>query len=224
MFDVIPAQGWAVTIVFLLFVFGLGFEVRRRDRQEAERDDALFRSMFPDLSPHFHPRNVLAYIKARVGERAPPIWKNPPGFAGAATAETEVVAARERITLRPVIRERVILKDNTGAILAQFMLEPVPDAMVLRVGKGKFTVDRRYNEVKYWHPDRQFKWLPPNIWRFTTAIVQGTISSSEATSSLSSPGGSSRDGRAGAAPFAGAGGAFDGGGASHGWEGGGVGY
>jgi uncharacterized membrane protein YgcG len=220
MFDVIPAKGWAVITLFVLFALGLAFEIRRSDRQRAEKDEALFRSMFPDLLPHFHPRNVLAFIKARFERQPPPTWKDPPGFIGM-TAETESVAARERITLRAVFHERVILKDEAGTILAQFMLEPIPDAIAMRVGKGKFTVDRRYSEVRYWHPDRQFRWSPPDIWRFTTAIAEGMMSSSDSGSSSLS-GGSSPDARAGAAPFAGAGGTFDGGGASQSWAGGGT--
>jgi uncharacterized membrane protein YgcG len=217
MFDVIPAEGWAVITLFVLFVARLAFEIRRGDRQRAEKDEALFRSMFPDLLPLFHPRNVLAYIKARIAQGPPP-WKDPPVFPGADTTETEVVAARERITLRAVSHEHVILRDAAGAILARFVLEPIPDGMALRVGKGKFTVDRRYNEVKYWHPDRQFKWTPPDVWRFTSALAEGAISSGDASGSSPTSTGSSRDLQGTAAPFAGAGGAFDGGGASHAWS------
>ena len=183
MFDLIPAPAWVAIGFAVMFGVGLAAAMRRGDREEAQKNEALVRSMFPDLLPHFHPRNVLVHIQARASQRPPPIWKNPPGFSGADTAETEVVAARERITMRAVSHERVTLRDASGAILARFMLEPIPDGTALRVGKGKFTVDRRYNEVKYWHPDRQFKWMPPDIWRFTTALAEDAISSSDASHS-----------------------------------------
>jgi uncharacterized membrane protein YgcG len=99
----------------------------------------------------------------------------------------------------------------------------------VRVGKGKLTATLNGPEprVRYWHPDREFKWTPRN-WKFTTRIADREVESSDSGTSFSSDSSSSSStssiatGAAAAAGIAAAGGAFDGGGASQAWDGSGT--
>lgn len=217
-----------VNFGFVLFAVLMGYLVvvrpvmgLLRDRKahlasgaEAEKSEALFRSTFPELQPHFHPANVADYVEARAEERRPlpgGIIENPPGFAAAVRAR--VVKAEKG--------ERTVLENAAGDRLAEFTLEAKEGALgALRLGAGKFTVRRNPGQaarVKYWHPDREFEWSPPANWKFTTRLADEPIVSSDRGTTWSD--GSSSAGRAAAAGFAGAGGTFDGGGASAAWDG-----
>lgn len=185
---------------------------RRRDTQDTEKlrgkNEALFRSMFPELQPHFHPERLVEFAQARLGRSwsAKARWANPAGFPGAAVAELK---AEERD------RERVRLLDRAGMLLHEFTFEKHPEGGVLRLGKGKFTVDVRkppQPRVRYWHPDREFKWSRAG-WVFKTPVADEPFESSSSSSSS----GSSRSATA-AAGIVGLGGTFDGGGAAAGWD------
>jgi uncharacterized membrane protein YgcG len=114
--------------------------------------------------------------------------------------------------------------DESAAAIAQATYEEQPQGAVLRYGKGKFTVDVNEPRVKYWHPDREFKWQPKRKepWWFSTPIAERSVDSSDSGTSWSSSdtARTAATGAAAAVPFAAAGGAFDGGGASQTWEGG----
>src|SRR5215212_7634322 len=63
------------------------------------KGEALFRSMFPDLLPHFHPAQLLTYVRTRNRSSLPPAgkpWVDPPGL-GPVSALFETVAGRERV-------------------------------------------------------------------------------------------------------------------------------
>jgi hypothetical protein len=189
-------------------------------RGAAARSEAMFRSMFPDLQPHFHPAKLVDYIKDRrakaVGKDGRD-WKVTPGFG---------VPGRVR---RVDGREVVHLLDEAGATVAQFFVENHDEGGVVRFGKGKFTVnlkDRAGPRVRYWHPDREFKWTPVK-WTFQSRMADDSIaarSSGSGSSSFSSDSSPSTTtvvaGTAAAAGVLAAGGAFDGGGASAAWDGG----
>ncbi len=201
-----------------LMVVGAYFAARRDKRREADaakRHEAVFQSAFPDLQPYFHPVQVWEFVKARRSRDKPTAnWRNPPGFAaaGVAVARAETDRGRETVTLL----------DGKGARLAQFLFESHAEGGVLRVGRGKFTaiLGQADPRVRYWHPEREFKWSRRKGWVFTLPALdsrsEGDTSSTSGTSSSFS---SSSD----SSPHAlsGGGGTFDGGGASGGWDDGG---
>lgn len=184
----------------------------------AEKAEALFVSMFPDLQPHFHPEKLVAYVTARRGRRPPSgrhAWKDAPGFA---VASVDIRMEKGR--------EECALVDEQGARLAQFRYEEQPEGGVLRLGAGKFTVTLAKAgdpAVRYWHPEREFKWTRRGGWRFKTPVADRPFESSDSGTSFSSSSsdGTSRTATAAAAGAAvvGMGGTFDGGGASAGWDG-----
>jgi uncharacterized membrane protein YgcG len=188
----------------------------RLARRQQGRNETLFVSMFPDLQPFYHPAQVFEFVKARLAQ-APPrsgkVWKNPPGFAGR-TADIRFEGERE------VVR----ILDTAGALLTQFIFENHKEGGAIRVGKGKLTASTRMAQprVRYWHPDREFKWTPTS-WVFKTPVAERPFESSDRGSSFSSDSSSSSSSRAAsAAPFVAAGGTFDGGGASQSWSEGGA--
>jgi hypothetical protein len=204
---------FAIPGAFIAFVIFVAVKAYRQTSRARENNEAMFASMFPDLQPYFHPKKVAEYVFGRRTRLKPNVrfsWKNPPGFG---VAEADIDPAGER--------ENVRLLDAGGQEVAQFAYEDHPEGGVLRVGKGKFTADTRVKEqprVRYWHPDREFKWTP-NSWKFVTRMAEQPMDSSDRGTSFSSDSPSSSSsvatGAAAAAGIAAAGGAFDGGGASH---------
>jgi hypothetical protein len=140
------------------------------------------------------------------------VWKSPPGFA-ADRAEIQPDGAREKVRLL----------DAAGVLLADFLFEDHAEGGVLRFGKGKFTVNVRdpVPRVRYWHPDREFKWSRQKGWTFFNRMAEESFSSSDRSPGDSSSDSSSSRGVAAAAGIVAAGGAFDGGGASQAWDDGG---
>jgi uncharacterized membrane protein YgcG len=140
------------------------------------------------------------------------VLKSPPGFAGK-TADIR----------KENDRELVRILDADGALLTQFTFEPHKEGAAIRAGKGKFTVtttDKAHPRVRYWHPEREFKWTPLT-WQFKTPVADRPFESSDSRSSFSSDSSSSSSTSsrvASAAPFVAAGGTFDGGGASASWS------
>src|SRR6185369_15864704 len=101
--------------------------------------EALFASMFPDLQPYYHPRNVLEFVRARLAQepsRGGIRIKNPPGFP--------VDAADVSFQTDSKGREHEVwhLLDGTGQRLSAFMFESDAKDGMVRVGKGKFRVGR----------------------------------------------------------------------------------
>jgi hypothetical protein len=197
-------------------------EIRAQARQ---RDEALFVAQFPELQPHFHPEKLVEFAEEiAVREefnnlKAPITWAQPNGFA-AATMDLSPEGSR---TLCQV-------KDAAGAVLTRFHYEPHPEGGVLRVGKGKLTVATKDEEsrVRYWHPDREFKWSKNKGWRFTTRVADDEFSRDSGSSfrdrgDTSSGNYTPAAAAAGTAALVAAGGTFDGGGASQSWEEGGAG-
>ena len=205
-------------IAGFVFFFWLGARATKRERQKQE---AYFVSMFPDLQPLFHPKNVLEFVRARLAQapaRGGMRVKSPPGFA-ADHADVSFFTDKKGRE-----REQWVLLDEAGRELSRFFFESDPKDGMVRVGEGKFRVGRKEDRVRYWHPDREFKWMPQGVWKFTTRVFdrevdtdRGTVSFSDSSSSSSS---SSRTATAAAATAAvvAAGGTFDGGGASAGWD------
>ena len=181
--------------------------------QEGDKSEALFVSMFPDLQPYFHPEKLVAYVAARRGRtpaRGGYTWKAAPGFGGPAV---DIRFAGDR--------EECALVDDAGQRLAAFRFEPQSGGAVLRVDRGKFTVDlknARDPAVRYWHPDREFKWTRRSGWRFKTPVAEREFDSSDRGTSWSDTSSSDALRTGAAAAFAGHGGTFDGGGASAGWD------
>ena len=181
------------------------------------RQEALFRASFPELPPHFHPEKVLRFVEAwRLPGRIGDEWPSPPGFG----------VERARFGKAGPKGQPVDLLDAAGATLATFLIQEHADGAVMRIGLGKLTINRRDSAVRYWHPQREFKWSRAKGWRLISALSDREIESSDHGSSFSSdsPSSSSRTtstaaaAAAGAAVVAGAGGAFDGGGASNAWD------
>ena len=206
----------AVVVAILVFNF-------RKTRHSRAKQEALFVSMFPDLQPHYHPAKLVAFVKERLA-KAPPAGGGKVKFPAGFTADlAEVSFATDKGKECETWR----LLDGTGNVVTQFDFEPHPEGGVLRVGKGKFTVGTRMPgqpKVRYWHPDREFKWTPA-LWKFTTRMAEDDIDSSSRGTSWSSDSSSSSStstaaaATAGAAAgFAAAGGTFDGGGASQAWS------
>lgn len=205
----------AVAVVALAWLAGRIVRGRRAPGAagDAPRDkgEALFVSMFPELQPHFHPENLVAYVAARRG-RTPSrdgfTWKNAPGFGG---LPVDIRFAKDG--------EECALLGATGLALAKFRYEGRPDGAVIRHGDGKFTVDlgnARDPAVRYWHPEREFQWTRLGGWRFKTPVAESPFVSSDRVGD-SGPSISFDDSGAQPSAFAGGGGTFDGGGASGGW-------
>lgn len=197
-----------------------GESIEARAGGAGERSEAYFRSMFPELQPHFHPEKVLRFVRERYGSRKIVngyTWRNPPGFETAAA-----------VVVMTGGREGIRLLDAAGVIAAEFDYEQQPSGGALRVGRGKLTVvlqPGRDQRVRYWHPEREFKWSRMGGWQFTTPVAERSIDSddrgsrwsNDSRSSSSSWGTAAAAGGA-AALVSGAGGAFAGGGASDQWD------
>jgi uncharacterized membrane protein YgcG len=210
----------AVIAAFIGFVV---WAVRRGSKWAAEmaaKQETLFSSMFPDLQPYYHPKNVLEFVRARLAQepsRGGIRIKNPPGFP--------VDAADVSFQTDSKGREHEVwhLLDGTGQRLSAFMFESDAKDGMVRVGKGKFRVGRTEDRVRYWSPDREFKWSPPGLWKFVTPMSQEPFDSDRNGMSFSDSSSSSvsrtATTAAAVAGIAAAGGAFDGGGASASWDG-----
>ena len=181
-----------------------------------KRQEALFVSTFPELQPHFHPQKVLEFIgawRSRVPRPDVVLWNNAPGFG----------TSRVRLMPKSGKGQPAELLDATEAAVATFILQDHAEGGVIRLGSGKFTVNLRDAAVRYWHPQREFKWSRAKGWKMINSLSDRPIESNDRGSSFSSDSpsssfsSSSPSARAGAA-MAGAGGAFDGGGASDSWD------
>lgn len=201
---------WVVFVIVVLIL------ARRRGVRKTEalrgKNEALFRSMFPELQPYFHPERLVEFVVARLDRswslKAP--WTNTSGFPIAATAELKADGERERVRLL----------DAAGKLLQEFTFEKHAEGGVIRVGKGKLTVDTRrpaQPRVRYWHPDREFKWTRAG-WVFMTPVADEPFETSSSSSSLTGSSSHSTRTTAAAAGIVGLGGTFDGGGASAGWD------
>lgn len=201
-----------------LLVGGAYFAARRDKRRQADvaaRHEALFKSAFPELQPYFHPANVWEYVRARRGRgKDGKRWARPAGFAAAGVAAAEFSRILER--------EQATLLDERGAKLAEFLYENTAEGAVLRVGRGKLTavLGDANPRVRYWHPEREFKWSRGKGWVFTLPALDARSDSDTGMSSGSSSGFTSSSTSSGAAPapLESGGGTFDGGGASAGWD------
>jgi uncharacterized membrane protein YgcG len=201
-----------VAFVVYGFVY-LPIRLTRERRAQSEKNESLFRSMFPELQPCFHPARMVELVRAQFAREKngePWQWTNPPGFDAAAQA---AVAPDPK-------GERVRLADSAGTRLAEFVYDKHPEGGVIRIGPGKMTVDIRNPtkpRVRYWHPQREFKWSLDG-WVFTTPVADQPFESSSSSSGFSSSSSDSSRSAATAAGIAGLGGTFDGGGASAGWD------
>ena len=213
--------GGLALIVVIWVVRGIIGTIRaaRRSAEEVElarkKQEALFQASFPELQPHFHPEKVLQFVAARHARKAAmgtSTWKNPPGFAAAAITEFAADAKGEAVRLL----------DSAGSLLARFIFQETPEGGVIRMGAGKFTVNLKDAAVRYWHPEREFKWSRLKGWRVLSALSDHSIDSTDRGTSFSSDSSSTTSmgtGAAAAAVVAGAGGTFDGGGSSAAWDG-----
>lgn len=188
-----------------------------RPTKAQRRQEALFTSSFPELQPWFHPENVLQFISAWRSRRPNAttlVWNNPPGFA------------TSRVRLAPMTEkgQPAELLGEGDAVAANFQLQRHEEGGVIRIGAGKLTANVRDFAVRYWHPQREFKWSRAKGWRVINALSDRGIDSSDHGTSLSSDSPSSSTATsaaaalAGAAAVTGAGGAFDGGGSSDSWD------
>jgi len=212
---------WGMYLVFGFFAFiaFIIWHAIRDNRRNMAKQEAYFSSMFPDLVPFFHPKNVLEFVRGRLAQapaRGGMRVKNPPGFAAHiadVSFETDK-KGREREVWR-------ILDEANREVTRFFFDSDAKDGMV-RVGEGKFRVARNQDRVRYWHPDREFKWTPPGTWKFTSRVFDQQVETDHGMVTFSDSSSSSSRTAATAAAAAGivaAGGTFDGGGASAGWDG-----
>jgi hypothetical protein len=193
-----------------------GRSARGKGNAANRRQEALFVSTFPELQPHFHPEKVLQFVngwRMRPAKADTAVWNDPPGFAPS------------RVRLMPTAEkgQPAELLDGAGAVLASFILQDHPEGGVIRVGSGKLTVNVQNAAVRYWHPQREFKWSRAKGWRVIHSLSDRPIESNDRGTSFASDGpsssfSSSPSSSASAAAIAGAGGTFDGGGASAGWD------
>lgn len=184
----------------------------RLAQESRDRDEALFQSMFPELQPWYHPQQMIDFAVDRRRQPEPGKtwrWNQPNGFAGADHADCTPDPKGERMRM----------VGAAGELLTEFVYDTHPEGAVIRVGKGKLTVDIRdvaNPRVRYWHPQREFKWSKKG-WIFKTPVTDEPFSSTDMTSTTSS--GSSSE----ATPiFSGGGGRAGGAGASGGWDDGGL--
>jgi hypothetical protein len=225
----------ALTFVGLIVavVVSIAVSAARRRREDAgsparaaipptdKRSDAYFKAIFPELQPWFHPENVVRVVRDRNG-RTNVVdgrrWEYPSGFD---VASAQVVMEKGR--------EHIRLFDAGGTQVTEFDYEQQSTGGAIRIGRGKLTavLDVQNNpRVRYWHPEREFKWSRKGGWQFTTPVAERPVDSNSSGSSFSSErSSSSSSGVATAAAAAGAavmvsgaGGAFAGGGASEGWD------
>jgi len=207
--------------VAALFVF-LFWHTARHARQDREKQEAYFASMFPDLQPYYHPKNVLEFVRARLAQapaRGGMTMKDPPGFAAAHAAKVSFDVDKKGRE-----RELWLLLDEGGRELTRFFFDSDAKDGMVRVGEGKFRVGRVGDRVRYWHPDRELKWTPPGMWKFVTRVAEQPMESDRGSMSFGDSSSSSSTSRAAttaaaATGIAAAGGAFDGGGASTSWDG-----
>ena len=181
-----------------------------------KRQEALFVSTFPELQPNFHPQKVLDFIAAWRSRTPKPdaiVWNNPPGFG----------PSRVRLIPKSAKGQPAELLDAADAVVASFILQDHPEGGVIRMGSGKFTASVRDAAVRYWHPQREFKWSKAKGWRMINSLADRPIDSNDhgtsfASDSSSSSSSSFSPGTRAAAAVAGAGGTFDGGGSSASWD------
>lgn len=180
--DLSQLLGLGILIAVIAGVFFIRRATARATGSTAKQQqkmEAMFLATFPELQPHFHPARVYEYVKARRARKASGgafRWKSPPGFPAAAEAEVEPDDDRERVRLL----------DAAGAPFAAFIYQDVPEGGALRVGNGKLTATLQGPEprVRYWHPDREFKWTPGN-WKFQTRVSDREMESSDSGTSFS---------------------------------------
>jgi hypothetical protein len=216
---IVIAVAVGVMLVFRKAINATQANLKKAQEETAGRMEALFSASFPELQPHFHPARVLEYVRARrarVPSGSPSTWRKPPGFPAADRAEIVLEA----------MKDNVRLVDAAGAPVAKFVYEEHPEGGVIRLGKGKFTVGLGGPEprVRYWHPEREFKWTPSS-WKIRSGVSDSPLASSSDTSSPDSSSTSSSSSPSPVAPTAAAtagivaaGGTFDGGGASAAWD------
>ncbi|MFN0160511.1 MAG: hypothetical protein ACKVQQ_04725 [Burkholderiales bacterium] len=217
-----------IVLLALVAVIAVFVLLARRNRRtitpgtptsaSGKRAEAMFKAMFPDLQPWFHPAKVAEFV-ARHRTRSnppPPVWRRPAGFA----------VDEARFTVNGD-RQSVRLIGAGDAELVAFEFQRQPKGGVVRIGQGKFTVDiGQRHRVRYWHPEREFKWNDRGEWEFMTRVAErpietddrGTRFSSDNSSSGSSTVTRSAAAAGTAAIVAGGAGAFAGGGASDGWD------
>src|SRR5688572_28050448 len=223
---IVIAVAVGVMLVFRKAINATQANLKKAQEETAGRMEALFSASFPELQPHFHPARVLEYVRARrarVPSGSPTTWRKPPGFPAADHAEIVLEG----------MKDNVRLVGPAGAPVAKFVYEEHPEGGVIRFGKGKFTVNLKGTEprVRYWHPEREFKWTPSS-WKIKSALADLALASrssrdddswSESSSSSSSSGSGPPPSTTVTAAAAGAGivaagGTFDGGGASAAWD------
>jgi hypothetical protein len=216
----------AIPLVFAVVVAGIVAKIvsdRRiarfraeRDRERAARDDAFFQTSFPELQPYYHPFRVLQFVSAwRKRPLAPEgfEWESPPGFD----------VSRARFAAQGPKGAPVELFDAAGTMVSRFLIQDHDEGGAVRVGPGKLTVNVRNSAVRYWHPQREFKWSLLKGFRMMTsmssrAIETGDLGMAFSTQTSYSSSDRTAAAAAGVAAVAGAGGAFDGGGSSSSWD------
>lgn len=219
--DGILEYAWPVGMFVGLVGAVIGWQLLRdwyRQRSTVKQNDkneALYQSMFPDVAPLYHPKGLHEFAtawRARKAATEPYTWADPPGFPAAKSAKVLVGTKGEFVRLLGA----------GGALLTEFALARHNEGAAIRVGDGKFTVNTQTpsdKNVRYWHPNREFKWSERKGWRFTTPVADRSFDSDDSGTSYSS--GSTSGSAASAAGVTGGGGTFDGGGASASWDGGG---
>ena len=79
-------SAFVLPLIFLGVIALMVWGVRRSLKEtavSAQRNEALFQSLFPDLQPHFHPERLHEFVKRWQGRKTMPLpstWMNPPGF------------------------------------------------------------------------------------------------------------------------------------------------
>jgi len=222
-----------IAFALCCFLFSARANARERDRKEAlaearekarrrgrgaprsdYRGDAYFSAMFPELQPWFHPKKVVKLVRDR-NDRVDVVdgrrWEYP---SESDFGSAQVVMVDER--------EHIRLFDAAGLLLTEFDYERQPTGGAIRIGRGKLTAvleDYDNPRVRYWHPEREFKWSRKDGWQFKTPLSEESMVSNGAldfSADMPSGGGNGFSGPA--APVSLEGGTFAGGGASGDWD------
>ncbi len=207
---------WAVIVLLVFVILPLLMKMAQRRRERLargshDRDEALFQSMFPELQPWFHPERLVVFASARRAHHGPGRtwrWNKPAAFAEADHADCTPDPKGERLRM----------VDAAGALLSEFVYDVHPEGAVVRVAGGKLTIEIRDSanpRVRYWHPQREFKWTRKG-WVFKTPLADEPFSSSS-TDSAGSTSSDSSGSSSGTSALAGRGGTFGGGGAAGTW-------
>lgn len=181
------------------------------------KGEALFKSMFPDLQPYFHPARLAQWLaayrerKGRMVGDLPRMDRPVPGFPEAQRCEL----------LPDDNRKYVRVLDAEGLPCCEFHLEEERFGAMLATTAGSFRVDLDNPDdpaISFRASDREFDWSRKGGWRFRTPVAEQGIDSYDDGLRWSDDAHSSSSSSPASGMIVAAGGAFGGAGASGAWD------